>query len=162
MIKEMLKMKEDGYTLDEVFEGAQKLVASARLYLIVDTVDYLRRGGRVGPTTALVGSALKLCPILDLKEGAWDQLDTVRGKKKALRLLDEALVHVLDGKMQDIYLSVGHVLNEKETLAFTADLEKALGVTDVSVREIGAPFGTHTGPGALLVFYCKKYEALAS
>ena len=160
MTKEIIKMRDAGLSIDETLNYGQKLVESTRLYLIVETVDYLRRGGRVGPTTALVGGILKLCPILDLQEGVWEQLDTVRGKKKALRLLEEALVYVLKGEMDNVNLSIGHVLSGDDANYFATNLKAALNISDIFVTEVGTPFGTHTGPGAILVSYCKKYEAL--
>jgi DegV family protein with EDD domain len=162
IVRELAKMRDAGMTLSETLGMGEQVVDTTAMYIAPETIDYMRRGGRIGPTTALVGSVLNLCPIMQVLDGEVKQLDNVRGKKKALRLLVEALVYALKDEMQNVNLSIGHVLAEKDAATFKKKLEEALGVTiDTPIVEVGAPFGTHTGPGALLVAYNKKYEAIA-
>ena len=161
ILRELIKMRDAGFSLHEAVNMAEEVKKTTRLYFTLDTLEYLKRGGRVGPTTALVGGILGLRPILQLDEGEISQLDNVRGKKKALKLIEEAMVAALQDEADKINLSVGHILCEKEATAFAANTEQALNIEISSpITSVGAAIGTHAGPGAMAFAYCKKYEAL--
>ena len=163
ILKEIIKMRDGGCSVTEAAELADKVIKSARIYFTLDSLEYLRRGGRCGPTTALVGGILGLRPVLQLVDGLISQLDSVRGKKNVLKLMEEGVVNALKDVTQNINLSVGHILNGENATAFKANLERALGIRIANpVTEIGVTIGTHTGPGALVVAYCKKYETLVN
>ena len=160
ILREMIKMRDAGYTLHETAQLAGKIIKTTRVYFTLDSLEYLRRGGRVGPTTALVGGILGLCPILHLEDGQVAQLDNVQGKKKALKLIEEAMVDALHDEAQNISLSIGHILSEEDAIAFKTNTEAALGIKIANpITAIGATIGTHAGPGALAFAYCRKYEA---
>lgn len=161
ILKEMVKMREANFSLDKTVHVAEKIIRSTRVYFTLDSLEYLRKGGRIGPTTAMVGGVLGLRPILQLEEGQVTQLDSVRGKKNALRLIEEAMVHALSDDKDSINLSIGHILSEQEAVTLKSNIEGSLGIKISSpVTKIGAAIGTHTGPGALAVSYCKSYEAV--
>ena len=159
ILKEMIKMRDAGYTLDETVSLAEKTLKTTRVYFTLDNLEYLKRGGRVGPTTAFVGGILGLRPVLQLEDGQVSQLDNVRGKKRSLKLMEEAIVDVLKDEVQNVNLSIGHILSQDDADAFKSSTEAALDIkiTD-PVTEVGVTIGTHAGPGALVFAYCKKYE----
>jgi len=160
ILREIIKMRDAGYTLNETARLAGKVIKTTRVYFTLDSLEYLRRGGRVGPTTALVGGILGLRPILQLEDGQVSQLDNVPGKKKALKLIEEAMIDALQDEAQNISLSIGHILSEEDALSFKANTETALGVKITNpITEVGATIGTHAGPGALAFAYCRKYDA---
>jgi len=160
LLKEIIKMRDNGHSLMETAALAEEVKQTVRLYVTLDSLEYLKRGGRVGPTTALVGGILGLRPVLHIVDGAVEQLDSVRGNKRVLQLMTEAMVHALKDETQHVNLSVGHILREEDAVAFKSGLETALGVDIRSpVTEIGVTIGTHAGPGGLVVAYCKKYDA---
>jgi len=162
ILRELISMRDKGYLITKVVDLADKIIKTTKIYFTLDSLTYLKRGGRVGPTTALVGGILGLRPVLHLVDGAVEQLDNVRGKKNVLKLMEEGVVAALKDEIQNINLCVGHILNKEDVLSFKANLEKALGVTiGNQISEIGATVGTHTGPGALAVAYCKKHENFA-
>jgi len=159
MLREIVKMRDAGYTLQETVRLAEKIRETTRVYFTLDSLEYLKRGGRVGPTTALVGGILGLSPILQLEEGQVSQLDNVRGRKRALKLIEEAMVDVLKDERQHIELSIGHILSEGDAAVFKANTEAALDMKIANpITEIGATIGSHAGPGALAFAYCKKYD----
>ena len=161
ILRELIKMREAGYSIDEAAALAERVKETTKIYFALDTVEYLRRGGRVGPTTALVGGILNLRPVLHLVNGEVEQLESVRGRKKVLQLMEEGLVVALKDEVEDIEICVGHILCEDDAEKLNADLEKALSTTiDNPITAVGAAIGTHTGPGAIAVAYCKKYESL--
>ena len=159
LLKEIIKMRDKGYSITETAQIADEIKKTIRIYFTLDSLEYLRRGGRVGPTTALVGGILGLRPILQVVDGAVDQLDSVRGKKKVLQLIVEGVTAALKDDIENICVSVAHILNPDDAIALKASLETSLSMKITNpVVEIGATIGTHAGPGALAIAYCKKYE----
>jgi len=161
ILKEIIKMRDAGLNLDKTVENAHKVLKSTNLYFTLDTLEYLKKGGRIGPTTALVGGILGLRPIMQFIQGTVSQIDNVRGKKKALELMQEAAVEVLRDAKDNVSVSVGHILSEDDALKFKTNIEKELGIkVEDQVTEVGATIGTHAGPGAFAFAYCRKYACL--
>ncbi|MCL2204837.1 MAG: DegV family protein [Defluviitaleaceae bacterium] len=158
--REMVKMRDAGFSIQETAARANKIVQSTRVYVTVENLESLKRGGRIGPTTAFVGGILGLRPILHVVDGQVVQLDTVRGKKNALRMIGEAMVHTLKDEVQNVHICIGHVESQPDAEAFIAKLESDLQITlDTPLTEVGTAISTHTGPGAMAFAYCKKYTA---
>ena len=159
ILREIIKMRDIGYTLLETTQIAEEVLKTTRVYFTLDSLEYLKRGGRVGPTTALVGGILGLRPILQLEEGQVTQLDSVRGKNKSLKLIEEAMVDVLKDETEKINLSIGHIRREEDTINFKSNIESSLEMNiDNPITEVGVTIGTHAGPGALAFAYCIKYD----
>ena len=161
ILREIVQMRDAGYSLQQTEDFAKKVRDTTRLYCTLDTLEFLKRGGRVGPTTALVGGILGLSPILQLVEGEVSQLDNVRGRKKALKLIEEALVEALKGATHQISLSIGHIQSETDAISFKNSIESALDMSITNpIAEVGVTIGSHAGPGGLVFAYCKKYNAI--
>ena len=161
VLREILRMRDAGHSLQDAVALTEKVRETARAYFTLDTLEFLKRGGRVGPTTALVGGILGLRPILQVENGEVSQLDSVRGKKQALALMEEAIVETLADVKEDINICVGHIFNEEEATEFKANTEKKLGIKiNTPVTVVSASVGTHAGPGALGFAYCRKYDTL--
>jgi len=160
ILRELIKMRDAGYSLEKTAEMAQKVLETTRVYVTLDSLDYLKRGGRVGPTTAFVGGILGLRPILQVEDGKVTQLDNVRGKARALKMMEEALIDALMDEKENLSLSVGHILSEAEAVTFKSNTEKALDIKIANpITAVGVSIGTHAGPGALAFAYCRKYDA---
>jgi len=161
ILREIINMRDAGFTLDKAAEVAEKVIKTTQVYFTLDNLEYLKKGGRVGPTTALVGGILGLRPILYLVDGNVSQLDNVRGKKKALKLIEEAMVEALKDEKQNIRLSIGHILSEDDAVTLKTNIDDALDISSPNpITSVGATIGTHAGPGALAFAYCKKYQAV--
>lgn len=159
ILRNIIKMRDAGYSLEELVEGAEKIIKSTHIYFTLSTLEYLKRGGRIGPTTALVGGILGLSPILQVENGEVSQLDNVRGRKRALQLIEEAMVDALKDEVDNINMSIGHIVCEDDAVAFKANTEAALNIKIPNpITEIGVTVGSHAGPGALAFAYCKKYD----
>ena len=162
ILHEIIKMRDAGYNLAETVKIVHKIIKTTHVYVTPDTLEYLKRGGRVGPTTAFVGGILGLRPILQVENGQVSQLDNVRGKARAIKLMEEAMIAALSGNQENLNLSVGHILNPEEALTFKANTENALGINISNpITKVGAAIGTHAGPGALAFAYCRKYDAFS-
>lgn len=139
----------DGET---IAAAARKQGCATTTLLYVDTLEYLRRGGRVGATAALLGSALAVKPILGLDDGRIVPRERVRTAAKALARLQELAVAAAGD--QSVRVAVAHLANAEKAKQLAAGLTTALGeslVGDVAVGEIGAVLGAHVGPGMVAV-----------
>jgi len=159
ILREIVKMRDAGYSLEKTVEETAKIIKSTHVYFTLNTLEYLKRGGRIGPTTALVGGILGLSPILQVENGEVSQLDNVRGRKRALQLIEAAMVDALKDDLENINMSIGHIVSEEDAIAFKAGTEAALSIKIPNpITEIGVTVGSHAGPGALAFAYCKKYD----
>jgi DegV family protein with EDD domain len=139
---------EAGGTVDEAVAAAEKRAAGTYAYFYVDTLDYLRRGGRIGAAQALLGSALAVKPLLQLDGGRIEPLEKVRTASKAIARLEEIVAERAGSAQVDIAV---HHLAAPERASALADRLRARvpGVVDLHVSEVGAVIGAHTGPGLL-------------
>jgi len=141
-----------GATLEECKAVAEKAKANTGVYFVVNTLEFLRRGGRIGGAQAFLGSMLDMKPILELREGRIEAIERIRTIGKAIdRLLD--LVEQRAGKAQGpVRLCVVHANAENEGKAL---LERAIKrfptsvVADAVMSTVSTVLGTHVGPGAL-------------
>ncbi|WP_326649860.1 MULTISPECIES: DegV family protein [unclassified Streptomyces] len=135
-------------TLDEAVAAAEKRAAGTSAYFYVDTLDYLRRGGRIGAAQALLGSALAVKPLLQLNGGRIELLEKVRTASKAIARLEEIAVDRAGTSQVDIAV---HHLAAPERAAVLAERlrDRVPGLVDLHVSEVGAVIGAHTGPGLL-------------
>ncbi|MGW3629564.1 DegV family protein [Streptomyces sp. NPDC005122] len=139
---------EAGGTVDEAVTAAEKRAAGTSTYFYVDTLDYLRRGGRIGAAQALLGSALAVKPLLQLDGGRIELLEKVRTASKAIARLEEIVAERAGSAQVDIAV---HHLAAPERASALADRLRARvpGLADLHVSEVGAVIGAHTGPGLL-------------
>ncbi|MEU2383442.1 DegV family protein [Streptomyces sp. NPDC012461] len=139
---------EAGGTVDEAVTAAEKRAAGTAAYFYVDTLDYLRRGGRIGAAQALLGSALAVKPLLQLAGGRIEPLEKVRTASKAIARLEEIAAERAGGAEVDV--AVHHLAAPERATALADRLRERLpGLADLHVSEVGAVIGAHTGPGLL-------------
>ncbi|MBW6436561.1 DegV family protein [Actinoplanes hulinensis] len=136
-----------GHDLDAVWQEATDHAARVSTYFYVDTLEFLRRGGRIGAASALLGTALSVKPILHVNEGAVVVRDKVRTAGRALtRLVDLAVEAAGDGEAD---VAVHHLGTPDRAAALVGDLSARLGdrLRDCYLTEVGAVVAAHTGPG---------------
>jgi DegV family protein with EDD domain len=139
-----------GADIDEVARAAEKRAAASTAIFYVDTLEHLRRGGRIGAGAALLGSALAVKPLLHLVDGHIEPLEKVRTSARAIARLEElALTHAGDAKVD---VAVAHLANlERATLLAGRLRERLARLGSLYVNEVGAVVGAHVGPGMLSV-----------
>jgi len=139
---------EAGGTMDEAVTAAEKRAAGTSAYFYVDTLDYLRRGGRIGAAQALLGSALAVKPLLQLAGGRIEPLEKVRTASKAIARLEEIAAERAGGAEVDV--AVHHLAAHERASALADRLRDRLPkLAELHVSEVGAVIGAHTGPGLL-------------
>jgi DegV family protein with EDD domain len=140
------KVAQAGGDRDAVVERIEQARADLKMWFAVDTLEYLRRGGRIGPASAWLGSALKIKPILTLDREI-TPIERVRTGAKALRRLSEyAEQRHADGA--DGWV-VQHIQAPEEAAQLAETVERIMGRGPVFISEVGPVIGTHIGPGLL-------------
>jgi len=126
---------------------ARRLEGSAEM-IYVDTLEYLRKGGRIGAAAALIGSALSLKPLLTVKNGQVAPLDRVLGTERALRKLVERAVGKANGQPVDI--AIEHFGAEERAEKLASRLKSRMpGAREITFTEVSSTIGVHLGPGAV-------------
>jgi DegV family protein with EDD domain len=138
------------HDLDAVADIAAKRSATASAFFYVHTLEYLRRGGRIGSARALLGSALAMKPLLHMADGRVEPLEKVRTSAKAIARLEEIAVERAGGDGSSVEIAVQHLDAPERADALASRLRERLpGLTGVTVCEVGAVIGAHVGPGVL-------------
>ncbi len=137
---------------EAIVERVNDLNRRCRLYFLVDTLEYLAKGGRIGGAAALLGSVLQIKPILRLHEGRVESYEKERTHKRALARLKEVVLSQVphDGRG---YLSIMHADRLADGLALADELGRAIDQPDVPVVDAPPAIVTHAGPGLLAVGY---------
>ena len=143
----------EGRSIDEVAEVALKIRAKVQLLFVVDTLEYLHRGGRIGGAKRLLGTALQIKPLLHFHDGQIEPLAQARTKKKALAELMEIVAKRLSGrKMEEA--AVVNVDCAEDGVALLEKIKERFRPEQIHLGDVSPVVGTHVGPGALgVAFY---------
>ncbi len=142
------RMAQRGLTVFEISQRLQDLVRRVHILFVVDTLEYLVRGGRIGKAQALVGKLLKIRPILGVVDGEVAPIDRVRGTRAAYQRIVELVREKIDPKLP-VVAGVAHAQAPASADRLRALLEGQLQVRELLVSDIGPVVGTHAGPGCV-------------
>jgi DegV family protein with EDD domain len=131
-----------------VAQNARETAAATHTFFVVDTLEHLRRGGRIGSAAAVLGSALAVKPVLHMRDGQVVPLEKVRTSARALhRLVQRAVETAGEG---DVSIAVHHLAAPERAERLAAELRERLPrLRELHVSELGAAIGAHVGPGAV-------------
>ncbi len=152
VVNAVLAAAEAGAGADEVERVAGEVIASMRLVFTVESLEYLRRGGRIGGARAMLGSVLNIKPILEVRDGTVEPLDRVRTFQRALdRLVDEVARSAAEwgGRAR---VMVAHA-DQREKGAEVARRAGEVAGEAVELIDVGPVIGCHGGPGAIGVAF---------
>ncbi|ROO83621.1 DegV family protein with EDD domain [Actinocorallia herbida] len=139
---------EAGGTLDEVAEAVRERAEASSALFYVDTLEHLRRGGRIGAAATLLGSALMVKPLLNLADGRIAPLEKVRTSAKALSRLEELAVSRAGTGSVDV--AVQHVGSPARAKGLAESLRRRIpALRTLHLGEVGPVIGAHVGPGML-------------
>jgi DegV family protein with EDD domain len=150
--------RDAGLDGEKVASAARERAAATTSLFYVDTLEYLRRGGRVGAAAALLGSALAVKPILKVDHGRIGPYERVRTAGRALSRLEELAVEAAGE--ESVEVAVAHLASPERASALaerlSTRLADGLGDREVHVGEIGAVLGAHVGPGMVAVVVARR------
>jgi DegV family protein with EDD domain len=146
------EMAEADPDADTIQDHIRDLIPRCRIYFLVDTLEYLARNGRIGGAAALLGSVLRVKPILTLRDGRADQFERTRTHRRAVARLKELVLEQIpdDGRG---HLSVMHASAPVQAQALADDLCAQLGLQSVPILDVPPAIVTHAGPGVLAVAF---------
>lgn len=145
----------EGKTLQQVKEISEANIRRSRFVFIPDNLVYLKKGGRIGGASAIIGNILKIIPILTVENGITTVFTKVRTKKKAIeRMLEKVLEDINIYGLGEIV--VHHINCYEEAKQLASNIIKALNI-EVKIYDIGPVIGLHVGPGAIgIAYYTEK------
>lgn len=151
-----VQRKQAGDSLEELTRYLEDHKMSVCHWFTVDDLHFLRRGGRIGAATAVLGAALQVKPVLHMDEaGTLQARFNVRGRKKAIRALAERYGELaLQPDQAPVYITHGDCIGDAEALA--ALLREQYGVEVQYIAPIGPVIGAHSGPGTLALYFLGK------
>ncbi len=155
LVKSALEWAHQGLDADTIQANVLEMASRERIFFMVDTLEFLQRGGRIGKAQALVGSLLQLKPILTVKEGQTEAVENQRTKRKAIARIVELIMEKCP-KGTDGHLSLMHgdALEDAEILA--EGLKQALEISDIPIYFVPPAILVHSGPGVLGVSFFQK------
>ncbi|MFC0216078.1 DegV family protein [Paenibacillus chartarius] len=143
----------DGAGLDTCLELIRRMREQFHIYFLVDTLEFLKKGGRIGKASAILGALLNIKPILSIdKDGEVAAVDRIRGHKKAMSRMVEMLEADLSGV--PIQLHIAHANHPEAAAELEALIRERIPVDKVSYVTLGPVIGAHTGPGVVAAFVC--------
>ncbi len=143
---------ENGADLAEAALAARDLIAKVRILFVVDTLEFLHRGGRIGGASRLFGSVLSIKPVLTLEDGRIETLEKIRTKRKAIQYLIDYVVNDVAGK-SEVHAAMLNALAFDDADAAAAKLQQRLNIENIPHSELSPVIGTHVGPGAIGIAY---------
>ncbi|WNC12691.1 DegV family protein [Brevibacillus brevis] len=151
---EAARAAREGKSKQQILDMIDRYLDEVQVYFIVDTLEYLQKGGRIGRASAVIGSLLNIKPILTLDPAGYvSAYDKVRGTKKALNRVLETLQEYAGGK--PVKTAVLHSSALDMATEISARIKQEFQVVDSHLEEIGPVIGTHAGPGLLGIVMVK-------
>jgi DegV family protein with EDD domain len=141
-------MAKAGRSADEIVDKLNYMIPRGRIYFLVDTLEYLAKGGRIGGAKRLLAELLEIKPILQVKDGQVEPFEQQRTKKRALSRLIEVVEEQCQGG-QASYLSVLQVEAQDEAQAFVEEFKNKLKVKEIPIYELPPAIVVHAGPRAM-------------
>lgn len=155
IIKYAVEMIEGGANADDVEAKIRDIIANQQLYFLLDSLDNLHKGGRIGKASHLFGTLLNIKPVLSLSDGVISAYEKVRGNKerKALERLIEILAEKIDPNKK-VYCVLGYCDNIETAKYIEERLKDRIHCDEYVYQQIGTVVATHVGMGAVgMAFY---------
>lgn len=162
MIKDALRLIDEGYTAEEIREILEACREDMAIYIAVDTLQHLKEGGRITPAAAAIGTVLKIKPVLSLSTGLLGEFKKCRGMAKARKAMLEAIQSDLETNYKEAFengeitLLAATSATEEETEDWVKEIEAAFPGHKVLAGNLSLGVSCHTGAGALGVGFSRK------
>lgn len=155
------KLADAGKSATEIKEILEAMKFESTIYIMVDTLEFLKKGGRITPAAAAIGSLLKIKPVLQIRGEKLDSFAKARTVKQAKQIMMDAIAKDMDEVLHDstgenTIIAMAHTQNEEEIAKFKAEVEERFPGHDIFVDPLSLVVSSHIGPGALAVTCTKK------
>lgn len=154
LLSEACAMRDRGMDGKTIYEKVTELVPRVKLLASVETLKYLKMGGRLSAATAMVGGILGIYPVITIENGKVITVGKARGRAAASRVIESQIKDI--GISSDYGVTFGHSACPDVCAAFEKQFSEYVGKRQVMSSEIGCIVGTHVGPGAVGIAFIKK------
>ena len=161
-VYDAIKLRDEGKSAAEIRQVLEKEKMQASIYITVDTLKYLKKGGRITPAAAAIGTVLNLKPVLQIQGEKLDAYAKVRGKKQAKKVMLKAMREDWDSRFKEyaeageMCLQMAYTGNKEEAEEFKNEVQAAFPGLDIHMDPLSLSVACHIGHGALAVACSKK------
>lgn len=154
-VLEAVELAKQGRSALEIREYLEKSKDMASIYICVDTLKYLKKGGRISATAAALGTMLRIKPILSSRGGKFEKTAVAMSMGQAKKRMIQQIKFELENEFKEQHaqgkmrLYIAHTQNEEEAMKFKEEVEKEFGMSVVFVDPLSLSVSCHIGPGAL-------------
>lgn len=154
LVTRAAELREKGLQYDEIVSEIEDMVKRMNTIITLESVEMLKRGGRLSAGKALASSIMNIKPIITVKEGALELSDKVRGRKKSIKTLVEKISEYALDKEEKISIAHSNCLDDVHE--FMELVKEKIGIDKFNIQEIGSAVGVYSGIGAISVFYLRE------
>ncbi|MDF2904733.1 MAG: DegV family protein [Herbinix sp.] len=155
LVEHAVKLSREGKSATEIVPILEELKDRIVLLAMVDTLEYLHKGGRLSKSSAILGSLLKFKPIITVKDGVIGVVGKERGTNKGIAKMLEIIEE--RGLIDDNYpLYFGYTAEDSKTKQLMESVKERFGIANSTIHPVGCVVGTHAGPGACVITYISK------
>ena len=162
-VLDALNMSKQGKSAQEIYDILMENKLNASIYITVNTLEYLKKGGRITPAAATLGGLLKIKPILTIQGEKLDSFQKTRTMQKAAKIMIEALRHDIQERidpehedMSDAHIMIAYTYDKDQALEFKKEVEEAFPNHDIICDPLSLSVACHIGPHSLAIGTCKK------
>lgn len=163
-VLDALQLCEKGHTAAEIREILERVKMESSIYIMVDTLKYLKKGGRITPAVAALGTLLRLKPVLQIQGERLDTFSKARTVAQAKNIMITAMKNDIEKRFggldkERVWLEIAHTQNEEQAEALKGELLAVLpAYSKVEIAPLSLSVACHIGPGSLAVACSKKLE----
>lgn len=160
-VLDAMELAKRGLTAVQIKEKLEKVKFESSIYIMLDTLKYLKKGGRITPAAAAVGSALRLKPVLTIQGEKLDAYAIAKTKKQGVKKMLAAIEDDINKRfggtdhMENIHMEIAHTKNPEEAEDLKQQIIEKFGVTEVDLYPLSLSIACHIGPGSIAVA-CSK------
>lgn len=160
-VLDAMELAKRGLTAVQIKEKLEKVKFESSIYIMLDTLKYLKKGGRITPAAAAVGSALRLKPVLTIQGEKLDAYAIAKTKKQGVKKMLAAIEDDINKRfggtdhMENIHMEIAHTKNPEAAEDLKQQIIEKFGVTEVDLYPLSLSIACHIGPGSIAVA-CSK------
>ncbi len=159
-VLDAIEMAEKGMSVQEIEEVLKREKLESSIYITVDTLKYLKKGGRITPAVALLGGMLKIKPILQIQGEKLDSFAKTRTMAKGTKIMKEAIAKDIEERFgnhyHNVHICVAYTYDQEPALALKKELEEMYPGEEIICDPLSLSVSCHIGPHSLAIAICKK------
>ena len=155
LVEQAVKLRDEGLKAEDIVTSLMDLKDRIVLYAMVDTLEFLHKGGRLSKSSAILGTLLKFKPLITVKEGVVGVVGKERGVNKAIGRLSD-IIDEQGGYDSSYPVYLGYTAQDEQCKLLKDKLKEKYGLKNMTMYPVGCVVGTHAGPGDCMVTYVKK------